>query len=172
MIKAIVCCSNSWAIGKNNGLLFSLKEDMKLFRETTKNKIVVCGENTLKSFPGSKPLKGRTTLVLAPVGHEYDDCITYHDFDKLVHDVKLLSITNDVFVIGGGMMYKSMLPYYDEVIVNKVDADDLEATVFFPDLDKYDNLRLSSVLEPVLDNNYLTRVHIYTRLNTEATLVN
>jgi dihydrofolate reductase len=136
MISAIVCVDKNWGIGKNNDLLFNLKEDMKFFREKTKDKIVFCGWNTLKSFPGSKPLKGRSTIVLCPKEVERDDCFCVHDFNGALALLKELSKTQDVFVIGGAMVYKSMLPYYDRVYVTKVDATDEEATAFFPNLDK------------------------------------
>lgn len=134
MISAIVCVDRNWGIGKNNDLLFSLKEDMKFFREKTKEKIVVCGYNTLLSFPGSKPLKGRSTIVLCPKEIERDDCYCIHDFDELVRLIKELSKTQEVFIIGGAMLYKSMLPYYDRIYVTKVDAEG-QAELFFPNLD-------------------------------------
>ena len=134
MINAIVCVDKNWGIGKNNDLLFNLKEDMKFFREKTKEKIVVCGYNTLLSFPGSKPLKGRSTIVLCPKEIERDDCYCIHDFDEMVRLVKELSKTQEVFIIGGAMLYKSMLPYYDRVYVTHVDVADPEATAFFPNL--------------------------------------
>ena len=136
MINCIVAVDRNWGIGKNNDLLFNLKEDMKFFREKTKDKIVFCGWNTLLSFPGSKPLKGRSTIVLCPKEVERDDCFCIHDFDEAVRLLKELSKTQEVFVIGGAMVYKSMLPYYDRIFVTKVDAEDLEATAFFPNLDK------------------------------------
>ena len=57
MIISILNVDKEFGIGKKNGLLFSLPLDMKFFRETTKGHIVAMGENTLLSFPGSKPLK-------------------------------------------------------------------------------------------------------------------
>ena len=135
MIKAIVAAGKNWEIGKKNGLLFKLPHDMQIFKEKTLNRIVVMGENTLLSFPKSKPLKNRVNIVLCPEGHEYEDCICIHDFEQVVRFVKILAKQYDVFVIGGGMMYKSMLPYCDEVIVNKVDAEDSEAMAFFPNMD-------------------------------------
>ena len=135
MLNAIVCVDKNWAIGKNNGLLFNLKEDMKFFRSMTLNKVVLMGENTLLSFPGSKPLKNRVNVVLCPEGHEYDGCICLHNFESMVNFAKLMSKEYEVFVVGGGYFYKSMLPYYDRVYVTKVDTIDPEATVFFPNLD-------------------------------------
>lgn len=141
MIIGITCTDAHWGIGKNNGLLFNLKEDMKFFRETTANGIVVMGYNTLLSLPGSKPLKNRTNIVLAPDSVERDDCLVVHTFDALENLLYKYNFLDerDVFIIGGGMMYNSMLPYYDKVYVTKVDAIDPDATVFFPNLDANNN---------------------------------
>ena len=65
-IIGIVCVDNKWGIGKKNGLLFNLKKDMEFFKNTTMDSIVFCGYNTLLSFPGSKPLKNRSTICLCP----------------------------------------------------------------------------------------------------------
>lgn len=135
MIIGIVCIDRSWGIGKKNDLLFHLKKDMEFFKNTTIDSIVFCGYNTLLSFPGSKPLKHRSTICLCPENIERDDCFCLHDFNTAVKLVKELAKTKNVYVIGGAMLYKSMLPYYDEVLVTKVDADG-EAEVFFPNLDE------------------------------------
>ena len=162
MIKAIVCVDEKFAIGKNNDLLFQLPADMKFFRETTKNKIVVCGYNTLLSFPGSKPLKNRSTICLCPNEIDRDDCYCIHDFNELVKLLKELSKTQDVFVIGGAMLYKSLLSYYDEVLVTKVKADG-EGTVFFPNLDEAVDFTLTSCSEDIKDNGYTINFCTYTR---------
>ena len=104
-MKAIVAVDKKWGIGKNNDLLFSLPEDMKFFREKTSGKTVCMGYNTLLSFPGSKPLKNRVNIVLAPDGVERDDCIIVHTLEDLSKEVNKY---DDVFVIGGAMFYKTM----------------------------------------------------------------
>ncbi len=162
MINGIVCVDRNWGIGKKNDLLFHLKKDMQFFRQTTADSIVVCGYNTLLSFPGGKPLKGRSTICLCPEEIEREDCFCVHDFDQAVKLVKELAKTKVVWVIGGAMLYKSMLPYYDSVYVNKVDADG-EAEVFFPNLDTYDGMRLSKVFPDIEDEGYLTKLHLYTK---------
>jgi dihydrofolate reductase len=162
VIIGIVAVDKNWGIGKNNDLLFHLPKDMRFFRDTTADSIVVCGLNTLLSFPGSKPLKGRSTIVICPPEVERDDCFCVHDFNTLVKLIKELAKTKPVFIIGGAMLYQSMLPYYDKVYVNKIDADG-NAEVFFPDLDEYDGLLLQQVLPEVKDNDYITRLHIYTK---------
>ena len=160
MIIGIVCTDKNWGIGKKNDLLFHLKKDMQFFRQQTSDSIVVCGYNTLLSFPGGKPLKGRSTICLCPEEVERDDCFCIHDFDEMVKLIKELSKTTNVYVIGGAMLYRSMLPYYDEVYVNKVDADG-EAEVYFPNLDAYDGMRLYQLFPEVEDEGYKTRIYRY-----------
>lgn len=65
-MRAIFHADKQWGIGRENGLMFRLPFDMKFFRETTKGKVVVMGLNTLRSFPGGRPLKDRTNIVLCP----------------------------------------------------------------------------------------------------------
>ena len=162
MIIGIVAVDRNWGIGKKNDLLFHLKKDMAFFRQQTSDSIVFCGYNTLLSFPGSKPLKGRSTICLCPEGVERDDCFCIHNFDEAVKLVKEISKTTNVFVIGGAMLYHSMLPYYDEVYVNKVDADG-EAEVFFPNLDDQSDYVIKQILPEVDDEGYKTKLYIYTR---------
>jgi dihydrofolate reductase len=162
MIIGIVCVDKKWGIGKKNDLLFHLKKDMQFFRQTTADSIVVCGYNTLLSFPGGKPLKGRSTICLCPEEVERDDCFCIHDFDEMVRLVKELAKNHPVFIIGGAMLYQSMLPYYDKVYVNMVDADG-EAEVFFPNLDDDASYEVTQVLPAVEDEGYLTQLYSYTR---------
>ena len=160
-MKAIVAVDKKWGIGKNNDLLFSLPEDMKFFREKTSGKTVCMGYNTLLSFPGSKPLKNRVNIVLAPDGVERDDCIIVHTLEDLSKEVNKY---DDVFVIGGAMFYKTMVPYCEEVYVTKVDADG-EATVFYPNLDEMENYSEVYSSEPIESNGYTIRFTTYKNSN-------
>ena len=145
MIKSIVCVDSHFGIGKKGGLLYHFKKDMEFFKANTIHHVVAMGENTLLSFPGGKALKNRTNIVLCPEGHEYPDCICVHTFDAMLKTLRLLSPEIDVYVIGGAMFYKSMLPYCDELLVTKVDAFDPEATAFYPNIDEMANFRVVSV---------------------------
>lgn len=136
MIIGIVAVDQNWAIGKNNDLLYKIKLDMQHFRKQTANAIVVCGRKTLESFPNKQPLKGRSTIVLCSKEYDFQDCICVHTFEKLLKLLTILSITTDIYVIGGGQLYQAMLPYYDKVLVTKIAAQDSLATVFFPNLDE------------------------------------
>ena len=158
-MKAIVAVDKNWGIGKKNDLLFELPEDMKFFRKTTLNKVVLMGSNTLKSFPGGNPLKNRTNIVLFPGGEKRDDCLIVDSMDELKSVLKNYN-ADDVFVIGGAMFYKTMLPYCSEVLVTKVDADG-GAEVFYENLDKKQEWSLVEVGEPIETNGYTIRFTTY-----------
>ncbi|MBR5192459.1 MAG: dihydrofolate reductase [Clostridia bacterium] len=163
-MKAIVAVDKFWGIGKRNDLLFSLPEDMKYFREKTAGKVVCMGYNTLLSFPGSKPLKNRVNIVLAPEEVEREDCIVVHTLEELSKELSKYN-TNEVFVIGGAMFYRTMLPYCSEVLVTKVDADG-EAEVFYENLDKLENwacIDEGEVIETA--NGYKIRFTVYKNSN-------
>ena len=158
-MKAIVAVDKNWGIGKKNDLLFSLPADMAYFREKTLNKVVIMGSNTLKSFPGGKPLKNRTNIVLFPGGEKREDCIIVDSIDELKAELKKHP-ADDVFVIGGAMFYKTMLPYCSEVLVTKVDADG-GAEVFYENLDNLPNWSCVSISEPQETNGYTIRFTVY-----------
>jgi dihydrofolate reductase len=162
MIVGIVCVDENWGIGKRNGLLFKLKRDMEFFKRETSGKVVFCGYNTLLSFPGSKPLKGRSTICLCPEEIERDDCYCVHDFNEAVKLVKEIAKTQNVYVIGGSMLYQSMTQYMDEVFVNKVYADG-QPEVFFPNLDEHPDFKVYYADEVVEDEGYETQLVVYIR---------
>ena len=113
MIRAILHADKNWGIGKKNTLMFSLPKDMKFFRETTSGHTVVLGENTLKSFPGGKPLKNRKHIVLSPDAVR-DDCEIVRNLDEAKAAMKRAEESGeDVYVIGGASVYKQLLPYCD-----------------------------------------------------------
>ncbi len=158
-MKAIVAVDKVWGIGKNNDLLFSLKKDMDYFKEKTMNKIVVMGSNTLKSFPGGKPLKNRINIVLYPGGEQRDDCIVVQSMQELSVVLKKYP-TDDVFIIGGAMFYRTMLPYCSTVYVTKVDAEG-GATVFFENLDMLPEWKCASESETQTENGLSFRFTVY-----------
>ena len=162
-MKAIVAVDENWGIGKNNGLLFDIPEDMAFFREKTLDKVIIMGSNTLKSFPNGKPLKRRTNIVLYPGGEKRDDCIVVESLKELSLELKKYD-TNNVFVVGGAMFYKTMLNYCSEIYVTKVMADG-KAEVFFENLDKLDNFKMTYESVPMKTNGYTIKFTTYKNNN-------
>ncbi|MBQ1879007.1 MAG: dihydrofolate reductase [Candidatus Enteromonas sp.] len=167
-LVAILNCDSKYGIGKRNGLLFNQPLDMKFFRETTKGHVVAMGENTLLSFPGSKPLKNRTNIVLSQdETHNYEGVINVHSMEDFHAAIKKELEANDVFIIGGASIYKQMLPYYTEVLLTKIDADG-GAEVFFENIDEDPRFILVEEGEPLLDEGRYIRFCRYRSISPES----
>lgn len=158
MITAIVHADKEWGIGKANDMMFSLPKDMKFFRETTMGNTVVMGGNTLRSFPNQKPLKNRVNIVLSR-GQVRDDCVIVRSYEALKAELKARG-NEEIFIIGGGEVYKELLPYCHRALVTKVDAIG-GAEVFFPNLDEMENFICVNEGEPIDDNGYTIRFTEY-----------
>ena len=164
MIISILNCDKKWGIGKRNGLLFNLPLDMKFFRETTRGHVVCMGENTLLSFPGSKPLKNRVNIVLSQdTSHNYEGVINVHTFEEFLSKIKEHSKNDDVYIIGGASIYSQTLKYVDKVLLTKVDEDG-GAEVFFTNLDELDNFKCVDDGKPIDDNGHIIRFTTYINL--------
>ena len=162
-MKAILHADKNWGIGKNNGLMFKIPADMKFFKETTTGNVVVMGSNTLKSFPGGKPLKDRINIVLYRDGGERNDCKIVRSVEELFTEIDKYP-PDKVYVIGGQMMYRTLLPYCEEILVTKVDAEG-DADAFFENLDKNSNFKLVYESDPVETNGYFIRFTTYKNMN-------
>ena len=167
MIITILNADRNFGIGKRNGLLFSLPLDMKYFRETTKGHVVCMGENTLISFPGSKPLKNRTNIVLSQdPTHNYEGVVNVHSFEEFLKTIKEYSLKEDVYIIGGASIYRQTLPYVDQVLLTKVDADG-GAEVFFPNLDTNPDFECVDEGTPLMDGDISIRFTKYVNHNKQ-----
>lgn len=120
-------------LGKNGGLIFKLPTDLKFFKETTIGHPVLVGERTFRSLPGVLP--GRKHYVLTRKDFETPENVEIiHDLDKFVSENA--DSDEEIFVIGGGMVYKQMLEHANKLYLTEVEAEDSEADTFFPEFDK------------------------------------
>lgn len=133
-MKMIVCVAEDFGIGLNNDLLFSLPPDMKFFRETTMGKVIIMGRGTLDSFPGGKPLKNRTNIVLTrDKNFSREGVEAFNTKEEILDYVKKIN-SDDVFVIGGGQIYEMFKDVCDEALITKV-RKTVPADTFFFNID-------------------------------------
>ena len=92
-------------------------------------------------------------------GQVRDDCIIVGSYDALKAEMKNRE-NEDIFVIGGGEIYRELLPYCHGAYVTKVDAVG-GAEVFFPNLDEKENFVCVEEGEPIEDNGYIIRFTKY-----------
>ncbi len=134
MITAIAAVSENWGIGYKGELLFHIPEDMKLFRTVTSGHTVVMGRKTLLSFPNGQPLKNRSNVVLSRSADFKPEGVTV--FGSVEEVLKYIeNADGEIFIIGGGEVYREFLTYCQKALITKVQARP-EADTFFPDLDK------------------------------------
>ena len=133
-MNAIAAVSLDWGIGKGNDLLFHIGEDMKRFRALTTGGTVIMGRKTLDSMPEGKPLPRRRNIVLT---RQKDFAREGVETAASVEEVLSLVAGEDpekVWVIGGGEIYRQMLPHCRLCYLTRVYARP-ESDVYFPDLD-------------------------------------
>lgn len=141
-MQMIVAAAENWAIGKDGDMLWHLPEDMRFFRKMTTGNVVVMGRKTLDSFPGGKPLKNRTNLVLTrDQGFYREGVLTAHDLEEALAILKAYE-PERVFIAGGGDIYRQFLPLCDTVYVTRV-YKAFQADTFFPNLDAASEWELS-----------------------------
>jgi len=131
MISLIVAASTNNAIGKNGQLLWHLPKDLKFFKNTTWGMPVVMGRKTFEAV--SKPLPGRINIVITSnEGFFAKDVVTVKSVDQAL---KAADETNckEIFIIGGGEIYKQTMDIADKVYMTRVHAE-LEGDTFFPEL--------------------------------------
>lgn len=122
-MKLIVAVDKNWGIGRDNDLLFSIPEDMKFFRSTTLNKVVVMGRKTLESFPNGTPLKNRVNIVLTnDKSYSKEGALIVNSIQQVADAIKDYN-SDDVYIIGGASVYETFCDYCDEAYVTMVDKD-------------------------------------------------
>ena len=135
MICAIAAVDNEWGIGFNNELLESIPQDLKRFKELTTDKIVIMGKKTWDSLP-RKPLPNRINIIITRDTklNSYDNVI----FMNLDEAKTFLKHTDkDVFVIGGGFIYKELLPLCTYIYLTKIYKSHQKIDTYFPNLDEF-----------------------------------
>ena len=141
-MNLIVAVDKNWAIGCKNKLLVSIPNDQKFFRQETMGKVVVLGRKTLETFPGGKPLKGRTNIILSrDPKFEVKDAIVVHSKEELLEKLKEYK-KEEIYIIGGTSIYEMMLPYCDVAHITKIDYS-FDADSYFPNLDEMKEWRIT-----------------------------
>ncbi|KKP97841.1 MAG: Dihydrofolate reductase [Candidatus Nomurabacteria bacterium GW2011_GWA1_36_15] len=142
MISIISAIGKNNEIGKKNELLWNLPADMKHFREVTSEHTVIMGQKTFESI--GRPLPNRRNIVITLdknyLRHGVDIVYSVEELDTLLKKENDESIRQaqgeEIFVIGGGQIYKLFIEKADKLYITHVDAEFPDADTFFPEIDK------------------------------------
>lgn len=160
-MNLIVAVYDNWGIGFCGTQPVALSADRRFFRRTTTGATVIVGKKTLMDFPGSAPLPKRKNIVLTRSNAEIPGAIVCHSPE----DACLLSKDDEtVFVIGGGTIYRQMLPFCDTAFVTKVHCC-AECDTYFPDLDSDPEWKQLEVLESGEENGISYEMLRYVRVS-------
>lgn len=130
MFSIIAAIGKNHELGKNNQLVFHIKEDMQFFRDTTRGHTVIMGHKTWDSLPGKLP--GRKNIVISRGDVEGADEVV-HDLPQFIAENE--NTDEEIFVIGGAFVYNEFLKYAKNLYLTEIDAA-ADADTFFPQFDK------------------------------------
>ena len=119
-MKAILSSDRKWGLGYQGRLLVSIPSDLRFFRETTMGHVVVMGRKTLATLPAGQPLKGRTNIILSRDPEwTVRGATVVHSIKELMEVLKPYE-DDDIYVAGGGEIYRQLLPYCDTAYVTRI----------------------------------------------------
>ncbi len=167
-IFLIVAYGPGGVIGSNGDLPgWNLREDLKNFKKFTKGKSVNMGRKTFESLPGKKPLPGRFNIICTRDGAyapptANDDTYVFTDFLSGIK--KASELSEEVFIIGGGEIYKLALELdiVDKIIATEVEGSFEGDTFFHFDKNKW-NEEISLSYKKNEENSHDFKIVVYTR---------
>lgn len=163
MMELIVAVYEDWGIGQNGTQPIALSADRKFFRETTRGAMVIVGRRTVEDFPGGNPLPGRVNVLLTRTKRAFPGfTVAASPEDAL----RLAKTADRAMVIGGGSIYRQMLPYCDTAYVTKVHTRP-ESDTYFPNLDEDSDWYLAEILQSGEENGIAYEMCLYKRKGTD-----
>jgi dihydrofolate reductase len=132
MVTIIAAIAENNALGKDNQLIWYLPADLKRFKKTTLNHVVIMGRKTFESM--GKSLPKRTNIIITrDKNYKAEGCIVVN---SLIEALKIAKKEDEnPFILGGAEIYKQVMPFTDRLDVTLVHHK-FEADVFFPEIDR------------------------------------
>ena len=161
-MNLIVAVYDDWGIGRNGTQPVALSADRKFFRETTRSAMVIVGRRTVEDFPNQKPLPNRANVMLTSSLKEFPGFTVISSVEEAA---ALAANAEKAFVIGGGSIYRQMLPLCNTAYVTKIHTVP-ESDTFFPNLDEDANWILSEILQSGEENGINYEMCLYKRKGT------
>lgn len=164
MISLIAAIGKNYELGKDNKLIWNLKNDMKFFKNTTLNHTVVMGYNTYLSIGRPLPLRRNVVLVHDKKLLNDSNLVVYDDINELIKK-EFQDNNEEKFVIGGASLYKYFYNYADRMHLTLIESTCNEADSFFPEIDEKDWNK--KIIENNQENDLNYSFVLYERKNDE-----
>ena len=161
-MELIVAVYDDWGIGRDGTQPVALSADRKFFRQETKGAMVIVGRRTIEDFPGKKPLPGRVNVALTRKGGEIPGFTVCKSPEEAA---ELAKTAQRAMVIGGGSIYRQMLPMCDTAYITKVHITP-ESDTFFHNLDEDPDWELAETLQSGEEDGITYDICLYKRKGT------
>ena len=160
-ISIIVSVSENWVIGKDNKLLWKLSSDLQRFKKLTTGHAIIMGQKTMESLP-KKFLPNRTNIVLTDDSKlSAENIIPAFSIADALNKAQYYDDT-EIFIIGGGSIYKQFLPIADKLYLTVVHVE-IDGDTTFPKIDESEwKLEFSDFKEKDDKNEFPHTYKIYT----------
>ncbi len=130
-INLIAAAAENNALGKDNQMAWHLPDDFKRFKKLTTGHHIIMGRKTLESMNG--PLPNRTNIIITrQKDYTCEGCTIVHSLDEAL---KACSQDEEVFIIGGGEIYKQAIGKANKIELTRVHTT-VEADAYFPEIDE------------------------------------
>lgn len=163
-MELIVAVYEDWGIGCDGTQPIALSADRKFFREMTKGAMVIAGRRTVSDFPGKRPLPGRVNVVLTRQEVDLPGFTLCH---SPAEAIALAKAVQRAMVIGGGSVYRQMLPACDTAYVTKVHCT-VPCDTYFPNLDIDPTWSQTEICMRGEENGIAYEMYRYQRKKTDS----
>lgn len=134
-LSAIVAMAENRIIGRDNTLIWHLPDDLKHFKKTTMGKPMIMGRKSFESLPGILPGRPHIIVTRKPADDTPDESVYYAaSVEAAITKARALAEKeglNEIFITGGGEIYKQTLPLVDRLYLTLVHQD-YEGDTSFP----------------------------------------
>jgi dihydrofolate reductase len=163
-ISIIAAVAENRAIGKDNQLLWHIKDDLKLFKRETLGHVILMGRKSFESI--GKPLPKRTNVVITRSRDFREEGVqVFHSLSEALEHFRTEKL-DDLFVLGGGEIYRQSIDTADVLHISHVHAKPEDADTFFPDVkwDEWEAVHEKSYAKND-GNDYAFTYKVYERKN-------
>lgn len=144
-LKIVVAIAENNVIGNKGGLPWHIKKDLAWFEKQTTGKTVVMGRKSYEDiiqYTKNKPLRNRTNIVLTSQNNIAEGFIVKHSIEEIMQG----QYETDLMIIGGTNIFKSFLPFVDELIITEIKKE-FEGDTYFPKWNKADFTEIERISE-------------------------
>ena len=150
MISIICAIARNNVIGNNNSMIWHIPSDLKRFKSITSGSTIIMGRKTFESLPGVLPKRKHIVITRDKnytVNNESVEVL--HSVDEVLK--KYENNNEEVFIIGGGQIYKEFLPHADKLYLTILEKD-FKGDTKFPEINK-DEWIIEEKSEIITENN-------------------